>query len=143
VGENIIRCRLKWGDTEFEIEGVVNGDLKKKVDYLYETFRRAITEETEPQKRKGHKKAVTRHGGRKTPFYKSNIQRIISKEPEWFANKDAREVTTKLKTEYGVPGANEKQVGTTLSRLFADGLLTRKEVDKKYLYSITSLEKGK
>jgi hypothetical protein len=133
---------MKCGDTEFEIEGVANGDLKKKIDYLYEIFKQTIAGETEPQRKKGHKKDVKRRGGRKPPFYKSNIQRIINKEPEWFVDKDAKEVTTKLKTEYGVPGANETQVSTALLRFFADGLLTRKEVDKKYLYSVTSLKKA-
>jgi len=46
----------------------------------------------------------------------------------------------KLKTEYGVPGANEGVVATTLKRFFQNELLARKDAGGKYLYSVTSLK---
>jgi hypothetical protein len=80
-----------------------------------------------------------RGGGKKPPFIKNAILNIIQKEPSWFVMKSPEDVTEKLKTEYGVPGANAKPVGVALIRLFTDGLLTRKESEGKYLYSITAL----
>jgi len=140
--KEIIRCKLKYGEVEFEIEGLANPELTKKVDSLYQLFTDAIEKgkvstgvQTEAQtqtKRKG--------GGRRPPFIKNAILSIIKKEPEWFVDKSPEEVTEKLKTIYGVPGANVTPVGTALIRLFADGELTRKEVDGKYLYSITALK---
>jgi hypothetical protein len=64
---------------------------------------------------------------------------LIQKEPRWFVEKSREDVAEKLKTEYGVPGANIKPVGVALIRLFTDGTLTRKESGGKYLYSITAL----
>jgi hypothetical protein len=148
MAENTIRCKMKWGDAEFEIEGVVDKELKEKINELYKIFKQAIVEQPEStQKKRAHigkdKKSIRRGGGRKPPFYRGNIQRIIEKEPEWFVEKSVEEVTNKLKTEYSVPGANETPVGTALSRLFQKNLLTRKEADGKYLYSVTSLEQAK
>jgi hypothetical protein len=132
---------MKWGNTEFEIEGVADKELKNKINYLYETFKLAIAKAPMSQN-KERKKSLRKGGGRKPPFYKNNIRRIIDEEPEWFVEKDAKEVADKLKTEYGVPGAKETVVSTTLKRFFKNGLLTRKEAKGKYLYSVTSLKKA-
>ncbi|HVP26961.1 MAG TPA: hypothetical protein VMT26_04780 [Candidatus Bathyarchaeia archaeon] len=148
MAENTIRCKMKWGDAEFEIEGGVDKELKEKINELYEIFKQAIADQPESTQKKHanigkDKKSIRHGGGRKPPFYRGNIQRIIEKEPEWFVDRSVEEVASKLKTEYGVPGANEKPVGTALTRLFQKNLLTRKEADGKYLYSVTSLEETK
>jgi hypothetical protein len=134
---------LRWGEKEFEIEGVADKELKEKIDYLYETFKLAIEKEPRQPKEKEVAKKDKRIGGRKAPFYKNNIRRIIDEEPEWFVEKDVEAVAEKLKTAYGVPGAKEIPVSTALLRLFKEGLLTRKEEKGKYLYSVTTLKKAK
>jgi hypothetical protein len=134
---------LRWGEKEFEIEGIADKELKEKIDYLYEAFKLAIEEKPEKTKQKDTPKKLKRAGGRKAPFYKGNIQRIMDKEPEWFVDKDAAAVAEKLKTEYGVPGAQEVPVSTALMRKFKKGLLTRKEENGKYLYSVISTKKTK
>jgi hypothetical protein len=144
MSERTIRIRLRWGEKEFEIEGIVDKELKEKIDYLYEAFKLAIKEKpekTEESKEKGASKKPKRAGGRKAPFYKGNIQRIMDEEPEWFVDKDAGAVAEKLKTEYGVPGAQEIPVSTALMRKFKKGLLTRKEENGKYFYSVVSTKK--
>jgi predicted transcriptional regulator len=72
------------------------------------------------------------------PSYKKNIQRIIQTEPNWFVDKDVSEVANKLTTQYGIPGAKESQVSVTLTRLFKQGVLSRKEEKGKFLYSIAN-----
>jgi hypothetical protein len=131
---------MRWGDAEFEIEGVANKELKNKIDYLYETFKLAIQKTPKTTKEKLSIKRSKQGGGRKTPFYKSNIQRIIDEEPQWFVEKGVTDVVEKLKTQYGVPGAKDTPVGTALTRLFQKGLLTRKEDKGKYFYSVTTLK---
>lgn len=132
---------MKCGDTEFEIEGVGSKELEKKIDYLYEAFKQAIEKNRKTQNKEGKKIAKRGGAGRKPPFYKANIQRIIDEEPGWLVEKDIGEVASKLRTEYGVPGANETQVSNALIGFFKRGSLTRKEEKGKYLYSVTTLKK--
>jgi len=142
--ENKVRCRIKYGTAEFEIEGVADADLKKKINDLYDIFKQAVSIENIPTpipEATLTTKGGRRGGGRKPPFIKSAILNIIHKEPHWFIEKSPEQVTEKLKTEYGVPGANVTPVRTALIRLFADGLLTRKELEGKFLYSITALRR--
>jgi hypothetical protein len=136
-----IRCKLKYGNAEFEIEGLANSELTKKVDSLYEMFTEAVASEKGVTETHTGANLRRRGGGRRPPFIKSAILNIIEREPEWFVDKCPEDVTDKLKTSYGVPGAKVKPVGTALIRLFADGELTRKEVGAKYLYSITALKR--
>lgn len=142
MSEETIRCRMKFGDAEFEIEGVANKRLEDKIDYLYKVFKETIEKTPKSSRTKEHKKSA-KHGGagRKPPFYKNNIQRIIDEEPEWLVEKDAGAVADKLRTQYGVPGANETQVGNALRGFFKRGLLKRKEDKGKYHYSVASLKK--
>jgi hypothetical protein len=134
---------MKCGDTEFEIEGATSKNLEKKIDYLYDVFKQAIEKNRKSIQIKGEKKITRRGGaGRKPPFYKANIQRIIDEEPEWLVEKDTGEVAVKLRTEYGVPGANETQVGNALIGFFRKGSLTRREEKGKYLYSVATLKKA-
>ncbi len=143
MSEKTVRCRLRWGEKEFEIEGTADKGLKDKIDYLYEAFKLAIEEKPKDSKERVTSRKPKKSSGRKAPFYKGNIQRIIDEEPEWFVEKDAGAVAEKLKTEYGVPGAQEIPVSTALQRIFTKGILTRKEENGKYLYSITAIKKMK
>lgn len=139
---------MKYGDSEFEIEGTVSEDLNKKIDYMYECFKKIVDGTKTPpkndkkasEKQQENKPKNNRHSGKKVSFYRTNIQRIIDEEPEWMAEKNTSEVVTKLKTEYGVPGADDNGVQVNLIRFFKKGLLTRKEVDGKYLYSVPQLK---
>lgn len=147
-GENLdtankIRCRIKWGNAEFEIEGAADPELNKKINDLYDIFKQAISSASIPTEGEGALPATRaghRGGGKKPAFIKNAILNIIQKEPSWFVEKSPEDVMEKLKTEYGVPGANVSPVGVALIRLFADGHLTRKESEGKYLYSITALQ---
>lgn len=139
---NRLRCRIKWGDAEFEIEGVADSELNKKVNDLCDIFMQTISSGKMPRAGEGitpTTRGDRRGGGRKPPFIKSAILNIIQKDPKWFVEKSSEDVTDKLKTEYGVPGANVSPVNVALIRLFTDGTLTRKESGGKYLYSITAL----
>lgn len=82
---------------------------------------------------------VKRRGGRRPPFIKTPILELMKKEPEWFADKFPENVTEKLKTQYGVVGAKTESVNVALVRLFQNGLLTRKEMQGKYAYSVLSV----
>jgi len=121
MSERKMRIRLRWGEKEIEIEGTIDKELKEKIDYLYEAFKLAIEEEPVKSKEKDSSKKTKKSGGRKAPFYKGNIQRIMDEEPEWSVEKDAGAVAEKLKTEYGVPGAQEIRVSTALMRKFKKG----------------------
>jgi len=136
-----LRCKLRYGDVEFEIEGLADPELTKKINNLYELFTDAIKKGKVTTGVEGESQPRRKGGGRRPPFIKNAILNIIKQEPEWFVDRSPEEVTEKLKTIYGVPGANVTPVGTALIRLFADGELTRKEVDGKYLYSITALKR--
>jgi hypothetical protein len=144
-----IHCRMKYGDSEFEIEGTVSEDLSKKIDYMYECFRKIVdgskvpprSERKASEKQQESKQKSNRHTGKKVSFYRTNIQRIIDEAPEWMVEKSTSDVVTKLKTEYGVPGADDNGVKVNLIRFFRKGLLTRKEVDGRYLYSVPQLKK--
>ena len=140
--ENRIRCRIKCGNAEFEIEGAADAELNKKINDLYDIFKETISSGAIPisEVSTPTTKGGRRGGGRKSPFIKNAILNIIQKEPKWFVEKSPEDVTEKLKTEYGVPGANVTPVSTALIRLFTDGHLTRKESGGKYLYSITALK---
>jgi hypothetical protein len=136
---------MKWGNAEFEIEGVADPELNKKINDLYDIFKQAISSADLSITGEGITPATKggrRGGGKRPAFIKNAILNIMKKEPEWLREKSPEDVTEKLKTEYGVPGANVKPVGTALIRLFADGILTRKESSEgKYLYSISALQK--
>lgn len=142
-GENRIRCRMKYGNMEFEIEGVSDKALSEKINYLYDTFKQAIKTKSIPPKDVSVSTTRTerRGGGRRRPFIKKAILKIKKKEPQWFVDKSPNEVLVKLKTEYGVPGANLEPVRTALMRLFRDGEFTRKEMEGKYVYSVPTLSK--
>jgi len=136
-----IRCRLKYGDVEFEIEGLENPELTKKVDGMYEMFTNAAVTGKVAARTQAEAQPRRKGGGRRPPFIKNAILNIIEKEPQWFVDKSPEDVTERLTTSYGVPGAKVPPVSTALIRLFADGELTRREADGKFLYSITALKR--
>lgn len=77
-----------------------------------------------------------RGGGRRPPFVKSAIIDLMKKEPEYLVDKFPEDVANKLKTQYGVVGAKTESVNVALIRYFKSGLLTRKEIQGKYAYSV-------
>ena len=124
---------MKIGEAEFEIEGCASKELEEKISDLCDIFKEVIEKNPKPSKSKEKSQEPKRIGQNKnTPSYKKNIQRIIENEPEWFIEKDIGDVASKLKTEYGVPGAKEIQVSNTLIKFFKKGILARKEEKGKW-----------
>jgi len=80
-----------------------------------------------------------KRGGRRPPFIKKAIEELIEKEPEWLVEKFPEDIEEKIKTQYGVVGAQTNSVNVALIRFFKKGSLTRKEVQGKYAYSVQSI----
>lgn len=81
-------------------------------------------------------KTSKRAGGKRPPFVKGPVLELIKKEPEWVVYKFAEDFTDKIKTQYGVVGAKVKSVKVVLIRLYQDRLLTRKDIQGRYAYSV-------
>lgn len=84
-------------------------------------------------------KSSKRGGGRRPPFVKNAILELTQKEPAWLIDKFPVDVRNKINTEYGAVGAKTESVNVVLIRLFNARMLTRKELDGKYAYSMLSV----
>jgi hypothetical protein len=82
---------------------------------------------------------ISKRGGFRPPFVKRAIEELIKKEPEWFVEKFPEDVLDKIKTQYGAVGAKVDSVKVVLIRLFKKGILTRKEIQGKYAYSVPTV----
>jgi len=80
--------------------------------------------------------SLKRGGGRRPPFVTNAIDELMKKEPEWLVNKFPEDIAEKLTTEYGVPGAKPESVNVVMIRKFQKGLVTRREMNGKYAYSV-------
>ena len=73
--------------------------MNKKIDYMYECFKRIIEGEKsnksnngkKANEQQGNKQKPNKHTGKKVSFYRTNIQRIIDEEPEWWVEKSPAE----------------------------------------------------
>jgi len=126
--------QVKRKDYEFSFE---EENLKSFKDGL-EDFLSLVDEFEEPVT-EIVSKSSKRGGGRRPPFVKNAILELIEKQPEWLIEKFSEDVLGKITTEYGAVGAKKESVNVVLIRLFNQRLLTRKEIEGKYAYSVPSV----
>jgi len=126
--------QVKRKDYEFSFE---EENLKSFKDGL-EDFLSLVDEFEEPTAAVASKSSK-RGGGRRPPFVKNAVLELIEKQPEWLIDKLPEDVLGKITTEYGAVGAKKESVNVVLIRLFNQRVLTRKEIEGKYAYSVPSV----
>jgi hypothetical protein len=125
---------IKRKDSEFTYE---EDSLKAFKDGL-EAFTDMVEKFGKPVA--GASGSSKRGGGRRPPFLTNAIDELLKKEPAWLVNKFSEQIAEKLTTEYGVPGAKAESVNVVMIRKFQRGLVTRKEINGKFAYSVLKVE---
>jgi hypothetical protein len=139
LGEKKMKYKLSVRRKEFEFSfeeetfKAFKDGLQPFID-LAESFGTPVTRTSNGSK-------TSKRGGRRPPFIKRPVLELIKKEPQWAVDKSPENFADKLKTQYGVVGARPETVNVVLIRLFKRGLLTRKEIQGKYVYSVLQVPK--
>jgi hypothetical protein len=151
-----MRYRFKRGIDELELE--FSEPLSEKNEQiilaLIERFAKALDEsnvsvetapvpssegsQSETPKDKGLSAQTTppdRRGGVRKAFISPKLDLMI--DEKWIARKSVGDIVVELQRR-GVPGANAKNVGTSLLNKVKAGKLTRTKEGEEYLYSVLS-----